>query len=301
MGELKAATKKVAKNEEIYTGFLKKEKVIVQFIPKPTKEITNPNHIAYGGKLNDTYDHIAPPRLNKAKMKNILTNEEKKGLEHLMGRDLSIYGDFWKGYRKGGLFPIPLGKEDKELNLEVPEDYIIWKVLLNTNLVANSSDQFKNEYRASYKWVMVKEQETNIVEETRISDKAEAFEFYNEIKTDASILRYVLRSLGKHTHVKQDMSFLRKEVGLAIESEKHRKIIIGLKDDAQLKEKVLLEEAVILGVIDRVSGQFYTKDGDPICGKGDEPTEYNSSKFLGLSVGQEMRLAIEARIKNAKN
>lgn len=292
---------KTKTQEEVYVGFLKNEKVIIQFIPKPTKEINDPTHVAYGGKLEGTYDNISPPRLDKGRMLNILTNEEKKGLEYLMGRDLSIYGEFWRGYRKGGMFPIALGKEDKELNLSVPEDYIIWKVLLNTNLVANSTDQLKNEYRASYKYVMVQENETSKIEEDLINDKAVAYEFYSSISNSKDSLRYILKILGKHTHSGQDLSFLRKEVGKAIENFKEREVILKAQKDKLLNEKILLDEAFSLGVIDRISGQYFTKDNEPISGTGTEPNEQNAARFLSSPVGQEMKLAIEARIKNARD
>lgn len=289
-----------AEVKQPYVGFLKNEKVIVQFIPKPTKEISDPNHVAYGGKLQGTYDNIAPPRLDKGKMKNILTNEEKIGLEFLMGRELSVYSDFWRGYRKGGMFPISLGKDDVTLDLSVPEDYIRWKVLLQSKLVANSLEQLKNEHRESYKYVMVKENETDKADEDRVTDKAKAFAFFSSIMNSKDSLRFVLRHLGKHTHAKQELSFLVGELGKAIEVDKDRAIILKLSEDKLIKEKIILEEAFSLGVIDRVSGQYFTKKKEPISGKGDEPNEHNAAKFLGLPIGQEMRLAIEARIKNAR-
>ena len=298
----KATSKKAQeKEDDIYVGFLKNETVIVQFIPKPTKEITDPKHIAYGGKLEGTFDMISPPRLDKGRMQNILTNDEKEGLEHLMGRDLSIYGDFWKSYRKGGMFPIALGKTDVTLNLLVPENYIIWKVLLNTRLVANSTDQLKNEWRASYKYVMVKENEGAKVEEDRINDKAEAYGFYSSLANSPDSLRYILRKLGKHTHSGQDLGFLRKEVGVAIEKPGDRAVMLKMKEDKLFTEKILLEEAFSLGVIDRISDQYFTKENESIAGTGEEPTEHNAARFLGSPVGQEMKLAIAARVKNARD
>lgn len=284
-----------------YVGFLKNEIVLVQFIPKPTKEITNPSHVAYGGKLQGTFDNISPPRLDKGRMQNILTNDEKDGLEYLMNRDLSIYGDFWKSYRKGGMFPIALSKDDVSLNLMVPEDYITWKVLCNTQLVANSTEQLKNEYRASYKYVMVQENEGAKVEEDRINDKADAFAFYSEMASSPDALRYILRANGKHTHSGQELSFLRKEVGKLIEHAPAREVILKLKEDKLFTEKILLEEAFGLGVIDKISGQFFTKDNESIAGTGEEPTEHNAARFLGSPVGQEMKLSIIARVKNARD
>ena len=286
--------------KKVYTGFLQNKKVLVQFIPKPTKEIRDPNHVAYGGRLENTYIHIAPPRLRKDKMKNILTDEEKAGLEHLMGRDLSIYGEFWKGYRKGGIFPIPLGKEDLELDLSVPEDYIKWKVLLNSNLVANSKEDYKNKYREEYQFVIVDENESTAMGEESTNDKAKAFAFYTEYTNSSSVLRYVLRKLGKNTHARQEIGFLREQIGLAIDNPKDLGTILKVAKDDYLKEKVLLEEAVILGVLDRISGQYFTKEKEPISGEGDIPDEDNAAKFLGSPIGQELRLAIEARVKNAR-
>lgn len=286
-----------------YTGFLKNEKVIIQFIPKPekTRNITNPSHVAYGGKLQGTYDHISPPRLRKDTMQNVLTKQEKEGLEYIMGRDLSIYGDFWKGYKKGGLWPFSLGKDDTVLDLSVPEDYIVYKVLLQSNLVANSVEDYEKKYRASYSYIMVREGYEDKQEEMKVSLKAEAYDFFsNKLKKSEDAMRYVLRNIGKHTHSGQDKGFLISEIGKAIDNPKDRGVILEMSKDKYFKEKVLLEEAFRMGVVDRISGQYFTKENEPISGDGDEPTESNSARFLGSPVGQEMRLAIEARLKNAR-
>lgn len=282
------------------TDFLKKEKVIVEYIAKPTKEITNKNHVAYGGKLEGTFDYVSPPRLRKEKMKNIMTNEEKEGLEYLMKRDLSIYGDFWKSYLKGGLFPIALGKSGMELDLSVPEDYIVYKVLLNTGIVANSTDQLKNEPRETYKYVLTKEHESEELDAQKIDDNAKAFAFYSEHAKDENALRFILLALGKNTHRNQNINFLRTEVGKSIGIPKERDIILQLSTDKDFGIKVLLETAFQLGVIDRVSGLYYTKEDEPIAGTDEDPTIDAAARFLSKPVGQEMRLAIEARIKNAK-
>ena len=87
-------TKTVKRSRKPSTAFLKAKVVKVQFIPKPTKEITNPNHVAYGRKLEGTYDYISPPRLRSDRMKNILTDEEKEGLEFVSHE--TIYQGTWE-------------------------------------------------------------------------------------------------------------------------------------------------------------------------------------------------------------
>lgn len=286
------------KKREIDTSFLKDETIIVRFLPKPTKEIRDPKHIAYGGKMEDCYDYIAPPRLRKDKLKNVLTKDEKEGLEYVMGgQDLSIYGDFWKGYRNGGLFPIALGKRDRFLNLSVPEDYIIYKVLLlNDKLIANSLEQVRQ--KGSYKYVLIKEGEGVKNDESNVDKKEKAYDLFGEIKKDSAVLRYVLREFGKHTHAGQNMSFLKGEVGKLIESDIDN--FIRITDDKKLKIKTILNEAVILGVIKRMNDLYYTLEGDFISEKGKDANLENAAAYLKSPVGQETRITIEARIKNAK-
>ena len=299
MEETKIMTKKGVKPS---TSFLKAKTVKVEFIPKPTKEITNPNHVAYGRKLDGTYDYISPPRLRSEKMKNILTDEEKEGLEYLMKRDLSIYGDFWRGYRQGGMFPIALGKESKKLTLSVPEDYIIYKVLLNTDIVANSLEQQTNEPRSTYRYVIVDEGEDEKADAERVSEQAEAFKFYSEYANDKTALRYILSQSGKRTNLGSKMSFLRGEVGKLIGNPKDRAAILLMSKDKDFEIKALLEEAWGLNVVDKINGNFFTKEGEAISSDedADNPDIHAAGRFLNSPFGQELRMIIEKRVKNAR-
>lgn len=283
--------------EKIDTSFLRSETIIVRFIPRPTKEIRDPKHIAYGGKIEDCYDYIAPPRLRKDKLKNILTKEEKKGLEHLMGIDLSIYGEFWRGYRKGGLFPIALGKRDKFLDLSNSEDYIIYKVLLNNNfLIANGTEDLRK--KGSFKYVLIKENETAKNEEEYVNKKEVAYDLFGKVKKSEAKMRYILKEFGKHTHAGQKVGFLKAELGKLIDIDTGN--FIRVAGDKSLVTKTLLNEAVILGVIKRMNDMYYTLEGDFVSERGKDATLENAAEYLRSPVGQELRLTIEARVKNAK-
>lgn len=289
---------KEPKQKEVFTGFLKNKKVIVQFIPRPTKEIRDPKHIAYGGKLEGCNDYIAPPRLRKDQLKNILTKEEKIGLEHLMGIDLSIYSDFWKSYKKGGLFPIALGKKKLTLNLSVPEDYIIHKVLLsNRTLIANSLDDVRK--RGSYKYVLVDEGENEKVDQDNATNKTKAYLIFSEINTDKAKMRYILRQFGKNTNVSHEKGFLIGEIGKIIDSK--TKMFIEIASDENLDTKVLMQEALRLGVIRKSGQEYYTAEGEPIADENESPTHEVAARFLNCALGQEMKFAIEARIKVAQD
>ena len=284
--------------KQIKTDFLVNETVIVKFLPrKVTKEIQDPKHIAYGGKLEGCFDYIAPPRLRKDKLQNILTKEEKEGLEYLMsGVNLSIYSDFWKGYTKDSLFPIALSKEDMYLNLSVPEDYIKYKVLINNRMVATNREQLK--LRGTYKYIIEKEEDSLKRDNDDLNTTEKAFELFGKIKKSKPAMRYILSKFDKYTHQTQKSDFLIAEIGK--ELKKNASKFVSIADDEYLATKVLLNEAFQLGVIERIDGQYFTHEREPISEKGVEPNEYNASKYLSSPVGQELRLSIQARVKNAR-
>lgn len=289
---------KTSTKETVDTSFLKNDKVIVRFIAKPSKDIRDPQHIAYGGKLTGCADYIAPPRLRKEKLKNILTREEKEGLEYLMGRDLSIYSDFWRGYRRGGLFPIALTKDDTTLDLSVPEQYIIYKVLLNNEtLIAKSPDDLRK--KGSYRYVLVQEDAVIKQEDAKVNLKLQAYELFSKVKGSSAKLRFILRQFGKNTSTNQKAEFLRAEVGKLIDS--NTALFITFASDKLLGIKVLIQEGLELGVIKKSNDKYYTAEGEPLADTGEESTLANTSKFLGSNLGQETRLKIEARIKNARD
>ncbi len=92
-----------AAKKTVRTDFLEDKIVSVKFIKNERNGIKDVKHVAYGGLLNGAEFAIPAPTMNNGKMKNLLTDVEKEGLEFkLNGIDLSIYGDFWKERSKNG-------------------------------------------------------------------------------------------------------------------------------------------------------------------------------------------------------
>lgn len=277
--------------------FLRNEIVTIQYIKKPNDFIKDPKHVGYGGLFEGSAIAIPPPLMDSGKMKNLLTDKEKKGLEFLLGMDLSIYKDFWKQeYSKGSVFPIFLGKDDTRLDLSDPMQYIIWKVLLASPIVANSMDEIRN--KATYRFVMVAEGEKLRKEKDAVGAKIMAFELYVTYKKDKSVLRYILRNLGKYTTHQQGMDFIQVEAAKLAESQSD--LFVSITADEHLKSKVLIEECVEFGVINRIDGKLYTKDNDPISG-GETPTMDIASKYLSSPLGTDIKFSLEAKLKIAKN
>jgi len=279
------------------TAFLREETVTVKYIKRESEYIKDPKHVGYGGLFSGSSIAIPAPTLENSKMKNMLTKEEKAGLEYMLGKDLSIYGDFWKQeYSKGGIFPIFLTKEDTQLDLSDPAQYIKYKVLMSSPIVASTLSDVKK--RATYRFVLVSEGEELQRDKDAVGNKVLAFEKYVEYKNNASVLRYILRSLGKYTSRGQKLPFLQVETAKLIEADPN--LFVAVTNDALIKQKVLIEECVEFGVVIQKDGKYYTTDNQPIS-DGDSPTLDVAATYLGNPLGQEMRLTLEAKIKNSKN
>lgn len=287
-----------AEANEISTAFLKNEKVTVKYIVRENSSIKDPKHVAYGGLFATAEISVPAPTLDNNKMKNLLTNEEKAGLEHILkGLNLSIYGDFWKKEaHEKGILPIYLGKSELTLDLSDPYDYIKYKVLKASPIVAANFSEIRN--KATYRFVMTSEGEEMSREKDKVGYKVMAFEAYVAIKNDKAVLRYVLRNLGKYTSKNQKLDFLQVETSKLIE--KDPSMFVSVAADKQLAVKVLIEECVENGIVTRKDEKYYDLDGNPLS-DGETPSMTVAAGYLSSPLGQEMRLALEAKLKNSKD
>jgi len=284
--------------EEISTAFLRDEKVTIKYINRESADIKDPKHVAYGGLFQTAEIAIPAPTMDNQKMKNLLTNEEKAGLEHILkGMNLSIYGDFWKKTAHDeGILPIFLGKDELTLDLSDPYDYIKYKVLFISPIVANSLNEVRN--KATYRFVMTSEGEETAREKDKVGYKVMAFEAYVAHKNNKEILRYILRNLGKYTSKNQKLDFLQVETSKLIE--KNPSLFVTVAADKQIKIKVLMEECVENGIVVRKDEKYYDIDGQPLS-DGQTPTIDVAAGYLSSPLGQEMRLALEAKLKNSRD
>ena len=301
----KQVVKKATQTEEegIRTDFLETRIVTVRYIKKDNNGIKDPKHVSYGGLLNGAVIAIPAPTMDNGKMKNLLTNEEKKGLEHtLNGVNLSIYGDFWKEYDKNGdkgvgytmgILPIYLTKDDSRLDLSNPYDYIKYKVLQASPIVANSLDTIR--HRATNRFVLTSESEEMAKQLDKVGDKVTAYKLYVKYEDSKQVLRYALRNLGRNTNRSHKLDFLQSE--LHKELEKNPGLVCSIMGDEYLKSKVLLESCYEYGAVLKRDKKFYNLDNEPIS-DGDAPNMDVAAKYLSSNLGQEQRLALEAKLKH---
>ena len=213
-----AAAKKT-KEEVVRTDFLEEKIVSVKHLSKETNGIKDIKHVAYGGLLNGAEIAIPAPTMDNGKMKNLLTKDEKEGLEFLLnGVNLSIYGDFWKEGGKAydmGILPIYLSKDETRLDLSNPYDYIKYKVLKACPIVANSLDEVR--HRATNRFVLTSASEAMAKELDKVGNKVTAYKLYVKYEDDKEVLRYTLRNLGRNTNRSHKMDFLQSELHKELE------------------------------------------------------------------------------------
>ena len=115
---------------------LRNEKITIRHINKQTGLVTDPKHVLYGGMAENAKKTYTVPMLRSGLFCDILTKDEKDYLEYVMGLEpnaLSIYNktdNFWSTANPKGISTVTLMKQDNQLDLSNPTDYIKYKILL---------------------------------------------------------------------------------------------------------------------------------------------------------------------------
>lgn len=277
---------------------LRKEVVTVKFVPKQTGMVTNPKHILYGGMAENAVRWFTLPRLQSGMYVNALTDNEKAFLEEVMGLEynaLSIYkkvDNYWDN------LTVRLTKQDNFLDLSNPEDYIKYKILLaNKDFIAPSLQALQDRPKATYQFVIIQEGEESQSNKKEMNATMQSYMKFGEIQNKADVLRLVIeiidgRPLAKNTK----LDFLQQKINKLIQAD--AKLFLRVVEDPLLDIKVLIKKAIEGGLISNRGGMLYLmSDGTPLCENGEEPTLSIAAKFLSTPKRQELKFALEAKLK----
>lgn len=291
------AKQSVAVDEPI-VNCLRNERVIVKHVPKETGIVRDPKHILYGGMAEGAVRWLTVPRLTSGMYVNVLTNAEKACLEEVMGLEynaLSIYNkvdNFWDNYQ------VRLTKQDNFLNLADPDDYIKYKVLLaNKDLIAPSLQDLEDHPKATYQFVIIHENEESQASKKKMNAAMQAYMEFGKIQENADILRTIIETIdGRPTSKNSKIEFLQEKVGKLIQAD--ARLFVRVATDPLLSTKVLIKKAIEGGLISNRGGMLYLKaDGTPLCEDNEEPTLNIAAKYLNMPKHQELKFAIEAKLK----
>ena len=295
----KGQAKRPDSTENTPVNCLKNERIIVKHVPKETGIVRDPKHILYGGMAENAVRWLTVPILSSGVFVNVLTNAEKNYLEEVMGLEynaLSIYNkenNFWDN------FFVRLTKQDNILDLSNPEDYIKYKVLLaNKDVIAPSLQELEDHPKATYQFVIIRENEESQASKKKLNATMQAYMEFGKIQNNADILRTIIETIdGRPTSKNSKIEFLQDKVNNLIQAD--AKLFVKVATDPMLSTKVLIKKAIEAGLISNRGGMLYLKsEGSPLCGDNEEPTLSYAAKFLNLPKNQEMKFALEAKIKS---
>ena len=260
----------------------------------------NPKHVLYGGMAEDSTRIYVVPQLRNGQLVDVLTKEEKEFLEYELGLEdnaLSVHkttDNFWKKQK------VILGKRDNYLDLSNPMDYIKFKILMfNNNAIAPNLEALQNNPKATYEYVMVREEEENKANRRKIDSKRAAYMEYGKIENSPDVMRVVIETItARPVAPTMTIDSMANKVNELIEND--AKMFLKVVQDPMLSTKVLIRNAIEAGVVVNRGGQLYLREGNqPLCDKG-EPTLSVAAAYLSLAKNQELRFTIEAKVNQYK-
>lgn len=278
---------------------LRKERVIVRFIPKENDNVTDRKHVAFGGMMDGAERGFTVPMLSNGTYKNVLTDDEKTYLEDLLGLEvngLSVYNkkdNFWDNYL------IRLTKQDTILDLSDPQDYIKYKVLLaNKDLVAPSMKTLREARRATYEYVIMEPNEEFSDSRNRVNNTMKCYEEFGAIKDKFDTLRCIIETIdGRPIANNTKIEFLQAKATDLITS--NPKLFLETITDPLLNTKILIKKAVEANLISKRGEYYYFReDGSPLCGPNEDPTFTIAARYLSLPQNQELKFSIEAKLNS---
>lgn len=301
----KKTQKRAEVSEDTLVNCLRNERIIVRHVPKLTGMWgNNPKHILAGGMAEGAVRTFVVPRLSSGMFVNVLTDKEKLFLEEVMGLEynaLSVYkkvDNFWDDSNENGINKVRLTKQDNYLNLADPEDYIRYKILLaNKDYIAPSLQALQDAPKATYQFVIISEGEETKVAKSNMSTTMLCYKEFGKVEDDIDILRVIVETIdGRPTSQTAKLEFLQTKVNSLIQADS--KIFLKVITDPMLSTKVLIKKAIEAGLISNRGNYLYLrKDNTPLCEANEEPTLNTAAKYLNSPKHQEVKFALEAKLK----
>lgn len=300
----KPAKKDVSVEDDALVSCLRNERVIVRHIPKEGGMVTNPKHILFGGMAENATRTFVVPRLSSGMFVNVLTDKEKAFLEEVMGLEynaLSIYkkvDNFWDDSNENGISRVRLTKQDNYLNLADPEDYIRYKILLaNKDFIAPSLQALQDNPKATYQFVIISEGEETKTAKDNMSTTMRCYKEFGKIENDIDTLRVIIESIdGRPTSPSAKLEFLQTKINNLIQADS--KIFLRVITDPLLSTKVLIKKSIESSLISNRGNYLYLRsDNSPLCEANEEPTLNIAAKYLNAPKHQDIKFALEAKLK----
>ena len=285
--------------EEKTLSPLRNERVIIRRLLKEGK-ITNPKHVLYGGMALGAFHTFTVPMLRNGQLVDVLTKEEKAYLEEAMGLETNALSVHRKVDNYWSNFQVRLGKDDTILDLNDPEQYIKYKVLLNnTESIAPNLDAVNLRPKETYEYVILHEEEEAKANKKRVNKNIEAYKILGKIESDKDKLRTIVEiATSRPQHKTVSIDTLTDQIDKLIQA--NASLFLTIAQDPLLDAKVLLKKGLECGAVKIKNDLFYDSDGKPLCDAGNA-TFSVAAEWINKPKNQGTKLAIEAKIKAAED
>lgn len=284
---------------------LKNEKVNIKFIAKARGSVQDSRHVLYGGMHQKAKVILTTPLLRDGGFVNVLTKEEKDCLEKELGLEpnaLSVHkteNNYWSDANEKGAGRVTLVKGDNIFDLSDPRQYIKYKIAVaNKDIVAPSMEEYTSKYKATWRFVVIREEEIAHTTNLKVSKKAEAYMAFGKINEDKDKLKFIIEVIdGRPVAEKTKIEFMQGKVGELLES--NTQLFLNVVNDEYLDTKILIRKAVSKGILTCRGNFYYERETNtPLCENGEDPTLNIAAKYLNNKKHQTLKFSIEAKIKD---
>lgn len=286
---------------------LRNERIIIRFIPNLQNGVTDKHHLVYGGMMEGAKRTFVVPKRTDGLYVNVLTNSEKEYLEVAMCLEpnaMSIYkkdDNFWDDSNPNGINTVTLVKGDNYLNLANPEDYIKYKILLaNNQFICKSQQDLQDRPKASYQFVIISEQSSLNFAETKMTTTMQCYKEFGKIEQDKDKLALIIEQMSGRPYSSQNVNIVELQTKVNDYLQGNPKLFLSIVTNSHLQAQVVIKKGLESGVLVMRNDLLFHKATDtPLCGNGERATKQVAAKFLDDPKNQELRLTIEAEIKES--
>jgi len=130
-----------------------------------------------------------------------------------------------------------------------------------------------------------------------MTTKMQCYVEYGKIETKSQVLRNIIETLtGKPLASNTKLDFLQTKAGELIEAD--AKLFLSVVQDKLLETKVLIHKCIDAGIISKRANYLYLRsDNSPLCEGGEEPVLSVAARYLNNPKRQELKLSLEAKLK----
>lgn len=288
--------------EEPY-NCLKKQKVIVRFVPKQTGIVTDKDHILYGGMTENAKRSFVLKKNENNTFVDFLSNDEQRCLEKALGlkegdlNPLKKVDNYFEESNQFGISRVTLHKSDNIFDLSNPIDYIKYKILLtNKNVIASSLSVMQDNPLPTYQFVAINDDEETNRLSSKVDNKKQAWIEFGKIQDDINKIRVVLSTFErKQIAPTTKIGFLQDRLSDYIDADP--KTFLKIVKDRYFDTRVTVQKAVERGIVTKRGTYYYDKETNtPLCENGEDPTLVNACKYLNSTKNDSLKFKIEAKL-----